>query len=237
MTNQPDAVEIIAGRSDASVFLTCEHASERFPEPWNLPQADVRLVGTHWAYDLGAAELTRELAAQLQAPAVLSRFSRLLCDPNRPEDSPTLFRPKAEGMPIELNADLDADEREARLARLYRPYHSTLDRLIGASRAELIFAVHSFTPVYEGSPRPLEMGVLFVEPHALVESMAAALREAGFVVALNEPYSGRGGFMYSAERHARRHGRRSLELEARQDIVSDASRRARVVAALTEFLS
>src|SRR5690606_18998130 len=87
-----DAVEwIAASGSQPAVVLTCEHASERLPSPYAWPTGDARLVGTHWAFDLGIAPFARALAAELGAPAVLSRFSRLLVDPNRPLDAPTLF--------------------------------------------------------------------------------------------------------------------------------------------------
>lgn len=232
---EAEAVEMVAGRADAKVFLTCEHASQRFPESWRLAGADLRLAGTHWAYDLGAAEITRELAAATSAPAVLARFSRLLADPNRAEDSPDLFRARADGLPIELNRDLDADERAARLA-LHRAYHAAIERSLGATSADIVFAVHTFTPVYEGAVRAVELGVLFDREEALAEAMAAPLRAAGFVVAMNEPYSGRGGLMYSAERHAQRHGARAIELETRQDIATDPARRHQLVATVAGFL-
>ena len=49
-----EGVERVVGDVRAPVFLTCEHASQRLPEGWSWPAPDRRLVGTHWAYDLGA---------------------------------------------------------------------------------------------------------------------------------------------------------------------------------------
>ena len=108
MSGVSDAVEILAGAGP--VVLTCEHASVRMPSPWAWPDADRWLVGTHWSYDLGVADLVRDLAAKTGWPAVLSRFTRLLADPNRPEDHVDLFRTHAEGRPIHLNAGLPEDE-------------------------------------------------------------------------------------------------------------------------------
>ena len=65
-------------------------------------------MGTQWSVDLGADELTVELAQALGSPAVLARFSRLLVDANRPADSSTLFRDEAEGRPVRLNTELTA---------------------------------------------------------------------------------------------------------------------------------
>lgn len=223
---------IVEGRADAPAVLLCEHASERLPRPWRWPESDVRLLGTHWAYDLGAAELTRELAAALAAPAVLANFSRLLVDANRAEDSDTLFRGHADGIAIELNRAVDAAERERRLASAHRAYHDAADRVVAACAAPVVFSIHTFTSEYEGERRPMEIGILFDAEEALAEIMAGAMRAAGFVTAMNEPWSGRGGLIYSTERHAGAHGRRPIEIEVRQDLATDGAQRARVVVAL-----
>ncbi len=228
--------EVRGGSARSGVFLTCEHASERLPSGYDWHAADRRLAGTHWAYDLGAAELVHDIADAVDAPAFLARFSRLLVDLNRPEDAPTLFRPDAEGAPVELNRALTDEEREHRLARYHRPYHDGLDVRLGAHDARVLFSVHTFTPVYEGAPRAMEVGVLFDREEALAEELAATLARAGFVVAMNEPYSGRAGLIYAAERHATTHDRRALEIEVRQDRAVDARFRARLVAALAPFL-
>lgn len=230
-----DAFEFISGAADAPIFLTCEHASERLPDGYAWHTNDQRLVGTHWAFDLGAAEIVHELAAALEAPAVLSRFSRLLVDPNRPEDSETLFRPDAEGGLVELNRNLTDEERARRLTRFYRPYHQAIDRHLEGHGSKVLFSVHTFTPVYEGQVRQVEMGVLFDTQDELAEKAAAALREAGFVTELNEPYSGKAGLIYAAETHASAHGKKALELEVRQDLAVRPEVRERLVEALARF--
>lgn len=228
--------EVRAGSPAASVFITCEHAGARLPDGYDWHAADRRLVGTHWAYDLGAAELAHELADAVFAPALLARFSRLLVDLNRAEHEETLFRPRAEGAPVELNRGLCDAERERRLARYYRPYHAALDANLGAHDAGVVFSVHSFTPLYEGSPRAMELGVLFDLEDELGERLAWHLSNAGFVTVINEPYSGKAGLIYAADRHARAHGRRALEIEVRQDLAVDAAFRRRLVASLALFM-
>ncbi len=236
--NDVTPVEWIPG--SGSVLLTCEHASQRMPEGYRWPEADGHLLGTHWAYDLGAADLTRELAAALGAPAVLSRFSRLLADPNRPEDSETLFRAQAEGLPVALNTQFEGgvhpEEKERRLVELYRPYHRAVDRLMAESEATVAFSVHSFTPLYEGQRRALEVGILFdtEEKGSLV--LVDALQQAGYVAAANEPYSGKLGLMYCVEHHGLRHGKRPIEIEVRQDLAEDAVARARLLKVLAPAL-
>jgi predicted N-formylglutamate amidohydrolase len=206
------------------------------PPPFQWPDEDAWLADTHWAYDLGAAELTRELAAALSTTAVLSRFSRLLIDPNRTEEATDLFRIVAEGKPVLLNRGMDDAERERRVA-LGNAYHSTIDALLGPDTAKLVLSVHSFTPLYEGVKRTVEMGVLFDREEVLAERVRAALTLAGINALPNEPYSGKLGLMYSAERHAARHRRRALELEVRQDLACDRRARARIVAVLAAVLA
>lgn len=231
-----EAHEIARAGAHAGVLITCEHASERLPEPWRWSERDQRLVGTHWAFDLGAADLAREYATAIGGVAVLSRFSRLLADPNRPESSETLFRALAEGEPVELNASIDPAEREIRLDGYYRPFHEAVDREVAASGAPILLAMHTFTPLYEGNPRSLEIGVLFDREEHLAVQLLDAFAHAGWSVAPNEPYSGRAGLIHVVERHAKTHDRRAIELEVRQDLAVDPAFRARFVSVLARVL-
>ena len=225
-------VEEIAGSATAALAITCEHASERLPDPWGWPEQDLWLAGTHWAYDIGAAALAQRLAEMMSAPAVLSRFSRILADPNRPESSPELFRKRAEGRVIALNQTID--DREQRLA-LWRAYHDAADRMLRNCQAPVAFAVHSFTPEYEGEKRDIEIGVLFDRDEAPARRLADHLRTFAKDVRLNEPYSGKRGLAYSVDRHARAHGRAALEIEVRQDLCGDTAYREALAARLAQF--
>ena len=224
----PESPELVDG-SAPGLVLTCEHASQALPNGWEWPEPDRWLIGTHWAYDLGIADVTRQLAAALRAPAVLSTFSRLLIDPNRPVGHPDLFRGSAEGQAVHLNADLSHEQQLRRRLALYEPYHQAIDRRLSDLPRAAILSMHSFTPVYEGDVRSLEIGVLFNEHEALAVSVARALAADGWTVALNEPYSGREGLMYAADRHAAVHRRAALELEVRNDLACDPARRTALV--------
>lgn len=231
-----DAVEVVLGQTGRAPFLlTCEHASERLPEPWQWAPEDRWLVGTHWAYDIGAEDLCRELAEALGATAVLSRFSRLLIDPNREDSARDLFLALAEGREVALNRGLTPEERERRLSRFWRPYHATVDRELARIDAPVVLSIHTFTPVFAGVAREVEIGVLYDEEEELAERARVALAATGLVVRMNEPYSGRAGLIYSARHHAVNHQRRALELEVRQDLAVEAVVRSKVVSALREL--
>ena len=227
----------------AGIVLTCEHASERVPEGFaketgfTWPEADRWLLGTHWAYDLGAEAIAVEHARAVSARLVCARFSRLLVDPNRPPSSDTLFRDMAEGRPITMNRGLSSWERDARIGLLYEPFHDAVDRTVSESRrAEIVFAVHTFTDVYEGQRRSLEIGILFDREEELGARVLAGLARAGFHVAANEPWSGKAGLIHVAGHHGDRHGKRALELEVRQDLAESPAFRARLVPVLAELL-
>ena len=236
-TELAEAFEIVRGGDRAPLLLTCEHASERLPEPWRWPERDLRLVGTHWAFDLGAADLTRELAARTSCVGVLSRFSRLLVDANRGEDEPSIFRDRAEGAPVALNEALTPAERETRLAGYYRPFHAAIDREVAITRARTLLSVHSFTNLYEGRPRTLEVGILFDREDALGAMLVEAFAKAGLHVAPNEPYSGKAGLIHSAATHAAARDLRAVEVEVRQDLAVTPAFRARVVDVLAKALA
>jgi predicted N-formylglutamate amidohydrolase len=233
---QAEAFERVTGAGHALVALTCEHASERLPQGYALEPADAHLTGTHWAFDLGARELTLELASALVAPAVLSRFSRLLVDLNREEHHPDLFRRQAEGREVALNRALSDGERTHRITTYYRPFHAEVDVMLAESSAPLLLSIHSFTPLYEGQVRDVQLAVLFNHEQARAQALGEALRAHGFDVRYNEPWSGQAGLIYSAESHAERLGRVALELEVRQDLACDVAYRSRLVRALAQSL-
>ena len=126
LSHSEESFEIVGSSIGSPILLTCEHASNSLPPPHSWQHERTGLQDSHWAFDPGAADLTRELAQAIRAPALLSRWSRLWVDLNRPVDSPTLFRSIADGAPILLNNDLSQAEAEARIAHAYTPYHTTL---------------------------------------------------------------------------------------------------------------
>jgi predicted N-formylglutamate amidohydrolase len=229
----PPAFEVVGDPGARGPFVfTCEHASRQLPE-WQPEPADLPFLEAHWGWDIGAADLTRALAAQSGSCAVLSTFSRLVCDPNRrPEEESFVVR-EVDGHALSFNRDVDAAERARRRQRYFDPYHEAVDRTLERRRAVgaplRLCSIHSFTPLYLGRVRPMEVGVLFDAHDEQAWRLEGALAEEGFEVALNAPYSGYEGLIYSANRHGRAHSLVYLELEVRQDLI-DTAARARAVA-------
>ncbi len=221
--------EIIEGDRKRGLVLVADHAHRELPEEYSdlgLPAGE---FDRHIAYDIGVEMVTRRLAALLGAPAVMARFSRLLIDPNRGEDDPTLIRQLYDGTIVPGNYPITLEERERRLEGFYRPYHDAVAAVVASvahqsRHAPFIFSVHSFTPVMQGHVRPWHAGVLWDMDHRapwpLIEMLAA---DKSLIVGDNEPYDGalRGDTMY---RHAIVNGFAHALIEIRQDLVADEKR-------------
>jgi predicted N-formylglutamate amidohydrolase len=240
-----DAVEIIGEARPARWLVTCDHASNRVPDAvcggdLGIPPDD---MARHIAWDVGAAGVTRHLAALLDAPAVLSTVSRLVIDPNRGEHDPTLVMKLYDGTIVPGNRHADGTEVERRLTLYHRPYHAALARLAARRTDTVICAVHSFTPCLRGRPpRPWHVGVLYFHlDDRLAKPLIARLRaEPDLCVGDNEPYSGHlpGD---AIDIHALRPGRPNVLIEVRNDLIADPARQsawaARLAPILTQVLS
>jgi predicted N-formylglutamate amidohydrolase len=235
------AYEIIGEARGGRWLVTCDHATNRVPD-WvaggdlGIAAAD---IGRHIAYDVGAAGVARALAERLDSPAVLSDFSRLVIDPNRGEDDPTLVMRLYDGTIIPANRAVAAEEVEARLARLYRPYHAALARLAARRPDTVVLAIHSFTPRLNGrAPRPWQIGILYSHfderlSRALIGRLVA---EPDLCTGDNEPYLGHlpGD---SIDRHALRPGRHNTLIELRNDLIATPEAQADWAARLAPILA
>lgn len=221
MPNAP--FHIIGENRPGPWVVTCDHATNRVPDCTNggtlgLPDSDMQ---RHIAFDVGAAGVTHALAAALDSPAVLSNFSRLVIDPNRGEDDPTLLMKLYDGSLIPANRHATTDEVERRLNAFHRPYHDALTTVLAARQNPVILSVHSFTPQLAGRPkRPWQVGILSAADRRLADPMLARLnQESDLCIGDNEPYLGElpGDAM---DRHALQHNRLHVLIELRNDLIA-----------------
>ncbi len=204
-------------------LITCDHATNTVPPEINggdlgLPREDME---RHIAYDVGAYEVSKLLGEILNAPVIAANFSRLVIDPNRGEDDPTLLMKLYDGSIIPGNRHADASERERRLNMCYRPYHEALERMAGLPHA-VIVSMHSFTRQLRGrDPRPWHIGVLHTPDERFSRPLIDRLgAEADLCVGVNEPYTGvlPGD---AIDRHCTTHGRPNALIELRNDLIAD----------------
>lgn len=221
MTTQP--FEIVGAERPSRWLVTCDHATNRVPNcigggSLGISPGDME---RHIAYDIGAAGVTRRLAERLNAPAILSDFSRLVIDPNRGEDDPTLVMKLYDQTIIPVNRDVNADETERRLNAFHRPYHDALEGLAIRRPETVICAVHSFTPrLFGRGDRPWQVGILYshLDPKLSLAILERLRAEPDLNVGENEPY---GGHLDgdSIDRHALKKGRPNVLIEIRHDLI------------------
>lgn len=218
--------EVCNPQGSAPVLLLCDHASHAIPAIYqNLGLAPELLATQHIAWDIGAACVTRGLAERLNAPAVLSGYSRLLIDCNRQPGDPTSIAPVSDGIEIPGNQHLDDAEVMRRVETFFWPYHhaitNTLTRLWRHGPPPALVSVHSFTPVFGGLHRPWHIGVLWNHDPRMIQPLIHWLNaHHDFTVGDNEPYSGR-EVGFTLDNHAGAAGLPHVCLEIRQDLIGD----------------
>lgn len=217
----------IAGDPASGVVFLCDHAQNTIPAEYRNLGLPPDQLSRHIAYDIGAETLTMRLAELCGAPAVMSQFSRLLIDPNRGEDDPTLVMRFSDGAIVPGNARIGDDEIARRIDRFFRPYDQAISETIETSMATgvlpVIVSIHSFTPFWRGVARPWEVGILWATDGRFSRPLIDALRDEGdLTVGDNEPYQGalKGDVI---DRHALRRGLSNTLIEVRQDLIADPS--------------
>jgi predicted N-formylglutamate amidohydrolase len=234
-------VELIEGEANGGLLLIADHAMRHLPGKYGTLGLHVSEFERHIAYDIGVEPLIRELSIRLQCPAVMARFSRLLIDPNRGEDDPTLVRQLYDGAVITGNYPLEAKELRDRISGFYHPFRQAVrDAVAGiweaAGQPPLVISLHSFTPSMGGKARPWHVGILWdADPRAAKPLIGMLDSEPGLIVGDNEPYD---GALHGDTLHeiCTNQGICNLLIEVRQDLISTREGVAEWVERLTPML-
>ncbi len=221
----PD-IEIFNPEGRAPVLILSDHSGCRMPEDLDGLGLDEKERSRHIAYDIGTTEMTRRLAEQLDAPAVLNHISRLVIDPNRLPHTPTSIPENSDGTVIPGNQNLSEDDIRRRIRLSFLPYHRAISQQLARLRrggaVPVIIAMHSFTPAMQKEWRPWEAAVLWsTEDDRLAMPVLEGLRGySEFCIGANQPYSGDHPDGYSLQFHALRTGFPNVAFEVRQDQIS-----------------
>jgi predicted N-formylglutamate amidohydrolase len=220
----PVTLDNEAGKS--AFFLTCDHAGRAIPrrlDGLGLPEHETE---RHIAWDIGIGAVGRQLSRLLDAAMVVQTYSRLVIDCNRDPEVPSSIPEISETTAIPGNRGLGEAARAARVEAIFRPYHegiaAALDRRAAAGRASVLVALHSFTPVFKGVGRPWHAAVLYNRDPRLAHSLFKLLSaEDGLVIGDNEPYAVSDLTDYTVPVHGERRGLPHVEIEIRQDLITD----------------
>jgi predicted N-formylglutamate amidohydrolase len=224
----PSPVRVLRETATSDLFLTADHAGRVIPASLHDLGVSEAERQRHIAWDIGIAGVTDRLSAALDATAVLQTYSRLVIDCNRDPGVPSSIPEISETTPIPGNLGLSPEQRIARRQAIFDPYHTRirnfLDTRAAAARRTVFVAMHSFTPVFKGESRAMQVGVLYNRDARLANIMLELLRAEGdLTVGDNAPYAVSDITDFTVPVHAERRGLPHVEIEIRQDLIADAA--------------
>ncbi len=236
------AADIVNPDGAGTVVLICEHASNAIPTALNRLGLDDRDLDSHAAWDPGALGVARHLSRALDAPLIAGRLSRLVYDCNRAPESPSAMPAISERFDIPGNAGLDAAARAARVANVYRPFcaavSQVLDSRAAARMTTAIVTIHSFTPVFHGLRRDVEIGILHDSDTRLADAMLAQThRLPGRDIRRNAPYGPEDDVTHSLRLHGEARGLPNVMIEIRNDLLATEQDEERMANEVTKLLS
>jgi predicted N-formylglutamate amidohydrolase len=171
-------------------LITCEHAGNAVPARYAKYFESLSTeLQSHLGWDPGAREIGAFLAHHLGAPFYKCESTRLLVEPNRSLHSEQLFSSFVQ--------QLTPAERTEVLNQYYFPHRSAVEDWVRTSAKPIAhISVHSFTPVFHGIERQVDIGLLF-DPDRKGELRfctrwleALKARAPHLRVHHNEPYKG-----------------------------------------------
>ncbi len=206
------------------ILLVCEHASRFIPEGLNNLGLDEAAAQSHIAWDPGALAVAERLSEALDATLIAQKISRLVYDCNRPPESTQAVRAESEVFHIPGNAGLSQADLDARTDYIYRPFRQAIAEAVKTRPQTVLVTIHSFTPVYNGTPREVEVGILHDTDRRLADAMLnAAVKDPKYNVQRNAPYGPEDGVTHTLQEHAVAHGHLNVMIEVRNDLLADTA--------------
>jgi predicted N-formylglutamate amidohydrolase len=227
LLDEPHPVSVERPDGASPIFLACDHAGNRVPDrlgSLGIGEAELR---RHIAWDLGAAEVSRDLSARMDATLVLQAYSRLVIDCNRAPRRPGSIATISESTEIPGNRGLHPDHAAARAREIFHPYHDAIAGALDARRENgsesVLVCVHSFTPVFKGERRPWHVGLLYNRDGRLARILAELMAEdPGLCIGDNQPYAISDEGDYTIPVHGEQRGIPHIEIEIRHDLIESA---------------
>jgi predicted N-formylglutamate amidohydrolase len=207
---------------ESAVLLVCEHASRFIPEGLKGLGLSEAAAQSHIAWDPGALAVAERLSEGLDAMLIAQKISRLVYDCNRPPESDQAMRAESEIYQIPGNTGLSQAQRDERVGYIYRPFQRALAEAVKTRARTVLVTIHSFTPVYNGAPRTVEIGILHDGDRRLADAMLnAAVKNPKYDVQRNEPYGPEDGVTHTLQEHAVAQGLLNVMVEVRNALLAD----------------
>ncbi|SEO18054.1 Predicted N-formylglutamate amidohydrolase [Pseudorhodobacter antarcticus] len=233
-----DHVIVENARGQSCIVIVCEHASSYIPEVYKNLGMRVADLLSHAAWDPGALDVARGISFRLDARLVASGVSRLVYDCNRPPSAMDAMPAQSETIKIPGNADLTADQRRERSDLYYTPFRDHLAKTISATAQPVVVTVHSFTPIYNGEARSVEIGILHDTDRRFADTMLALAHVHTLAdVQRNAPYGPEHGVTHTLKEHAINAGHLNVMIEIRNDLIQTADQQNKMADTLSTWLS
>ncbi|MGB0749877.1 MAG: N-formylglutamate amidohydrolase [Magnetospiraceae bacterium] len=220
-TPTPPAFRIENPQGKNRILLVCEHASPHIPGEYADLSMSAETRASHAAWDIGATRLASLLAQALDAPLVAATVSRLVIDLNRRLEAPSLIVAETDGFFVPGNRDLSDSEKQDRIARFHVPFHATIAHRMTAHQPDLLLTIHSFTPVFKGYSRAVEIGIVHDDDPRFANALHPLLQPGPFDVRVNEPYGPEDDATYTLHRHGVGQGCPNAMIEIRNDLLGN----------------
>ena len=222
------------------VFV-CEHASPEIPEEFSNLGLDAKSLSSHIAFDPGAFELMQQMAALLGGATVHQSVSRLLYDCNRPPEADSAIPSKSEMYEIPGNRSLNSDERKRRISLFYGPFRRLLEDVLNGYSdgvgSPILVTVHSFTPVYFGKIRDIDIGILHDSDKRLADALLSSLEDCRkFDIRRNEPYGPDDGVTHTLREHALTRNLLNVMIEVKNTLLQTEENRQQIAVLLSRHL-
>lgn len=239
---EPDecpAAHVLNAHGGADAVLVCEHASRFIPVSLDGLGLSAAAATSHVAWDIGALDLSLALSKMLDAPLVASRVSRLVYDCNRPPEATGSIPSHSEVFDIPGNAGLNSDQRARRARDVYNPFRSLLGQVLDRHPGQpVMITIHSFTPIYNGVVRTVELGILHDSDDRVAQALLAGARQKTSLQSeMNQPYSATDGVTHTLRVQAGQRGLANVMIEVRNDLIDTDEGVARIAGQLAPILS
>lgn len=222
------------------VVLVCEHASAAIPAALKDLQLTPEARFSHIAWDPGALAVAERLADALSAPLVHACVSRLVYDCNRPPEASDAIPEVSEVFQVPGNRALTDADKARRVNEIYEPFHALVAETLDKVRDPVLVTVHSFTRLYRGQERAVELGLLHDSDARMADAMLGLAKDQGALarwrVERNAPYGPQDGVTHTLRHHALPRGIANVMIEIRNDLIEDDAAQDGIAAHLAEAI-
>ena len=235
ISQNENVVQISRAEASSALVIVCEHASHFIPAEMNALGLSEDAQRSHIAWDPGALPVAQAMADALDATLVAACVSRLVYDCNRPPEAPDAMPAQSEAYVVPGNANLSALQKVDRVRRYYEPFCDALDAQMTRRADPIMVTIHSFTPVYHGQKRDVEIGILHDDDTRLADALLQ--RANRYNVRRNDPYGPEDGVTHTLKQHAVPHGHLNVMIEVRNDLIATPAAQAEMAQTLTSWLT